>query len=246
MSKIIKFMRQDLAKYLNLPYGVANQPMELIGDLAKAQWNKLAPRSPQEENQFYLKTHHYLRECTDWHDRDATVRKWNDTLLEYAEKLNWQLVLDYGAGIATHSLVLAEEGNVKTVVIADFDCPALSFAAWKADRYDLRGIRWRLFDPNLVVQPVVNNYDCIICTDVIGHSTRPYAMLAEIMTHTTYTLWNSDFRVSGSDRYPMHHPKPRHWDKIWKSVTDSIAPFLFRSRVKGQDAKELAEKLERI
>lgn len=246
MSKIIKFMRQDLARYLNLPYGVANQPMELIGDLAKTQWEKLAPRSPQEQNQFYVKTYHYLRECSDWHDRDTTVRRWNDTLLEYAKKLNWQSVLDYGAGIATHSLVLAEESDIKRVVIADFNCPAMSFAAWKADRYNLRRVQWRLFDPDLAVQPVTNNYDCIICTDVIGHSTRPYAMLAEIMTHTTYVLWNSDFRVSTGDRYPMHHSKPKNWDRVWGATTFPIASFLFKSRVTGQDAKGLVEKWERL
>lgn len=247
MSKIIKFMRRDLAEYLNLPYGVANRPMELIGDLAKEEWNRLSPRSPQEQNQFYAKTQHYIQECTDWHDRDTTVRRWNDTLLEYAERLNWQSVLDYGAGIATHSLVLAEESNVKTVVIADFNCPALSFAAWKANKYELEPkVQWRLFDSNLVVQPVVNHYDCIICTDVIGHSARPYAMFAEIMTKCTYILWNSDFRVSTADRYPMHHPKPRHWDRIWEQATFPVASFLFKSRLFGQDAKGLAKKWERL
>ena len=238
-------MRRDLAKYLNLPYGVANQPMELIGDLAKTQWNKLAPSNPQEENEFYVKTYHYLRECTNWHDRDTTVRKWNDTLLEYSERLNWQSVLDYGAGIATHSLVLAEMSNVKTIIIADFNCPAMSFAAWKVDKYQLQGVQWRLFDPGLVVQPVLQDYDCIICTDVIGHSNAPYAMLAEIMTHSTYVLWNSDFRVSSGDRYPMHHVKPRHWDRIWESVAEPVASFLFESRVAGRDAKMLVEKWER-
>jgi len=247
MSKIIKFMRQDLAEYLNLPYGVANRPMELIGDLAKEEWNRLSPQTPEEENQFYLKTQHYLQECSDWHDRDATVRRWNDTLLEYAERFDWQSILDYGAGIATHSLVLAEESDVKTVVIADFNCPAMAFAAWKVNKYKLGPkVQWRLFDPSLIVQPVVNNYDCIICTDVIGHSNAPYAMLAEIMTHSTYALWNSDFRVSGNDRYPMHHLRPRYWDKVWKLVAQPIVPFLFKSRITGQDAKELAEKWERL
>jgi len=242
MSRIAKFLKCDLAEYLNLPYGVANRPMELIGDLAKAEWNKLSPRSPQEENQFYAKTHHYLQECSDWHDRDTTVRRWNDTLLEYAQRLNWQSVLDYGAGIATHSLVLAEESDVKTIVIADFNCPALSFAAWKADKYQLaQKVQWRLFDPNLVVQPVLFDYDCIICTDVIGHSTQPFRMFAEIMTHCEYTLWNSDFRVSSADRYPMHHPKPSNWDVVWELATQPVASFLFKSRLFGQDAKVLVE-----
>jgi len=247
MSEIVKNLRYDLAEYLRLPYGVANRPMELIGELAKEEWNNLNPRNPQEENFFYLHTQHYLQECSDWHDRDATVRKWNDTLLEYADKLNWQYVLDYGAGIATPALVLAEESDVETIVIADFDCPALNFAAWKAHKYGLehRTI-WRVFDTDLVVQPVENQYDCIICTDVIGHSNAPYAMLAEIMTHTTYVLWNGDFRVSNADRYPMHHTKPRGWDGVWGLVAQPVASFLFNSKVTGQSVDELTQRWRRM
>ena len=247
MSKVLKFLRSDLAEYLQLPYGVANRPMELIGDLAKEEWTNLSPKSAQDENQFYLNTKHYLQECTDWHDKDSTVRKWHKTLLKYAEKENWQSILDYGAGIATQSLILAEESNIPTIVIADFNCPSLSFVSWKAMKYRLEHkVKFLMFDPNLPVQLVYNDYDCIICTDVIGHSTQPYAMLAEILTHCQWTLWNSDFRVSATDRYPMHHMKPRNWDTVWDIATQPVESFLYKSRVFGQDANELVQRWQNI
>jgi SAM-dependent methyltransferase len=246
MSKVLKFLRSDLAEYLQLPYGVANKQMEVVGEFAKQEWEALNPRSPQQENQFYLKTMHYLQECTDWHDRDRTVRKWNDLLLEYAEKEQWESVLDYGCGIATHSLVLAEDSNVGTVVLADFNNPAINYASWKAHKYELQDkVQFLMFNPDLAVQPVPIPFDCIICTDVIGHSAYPYRMLAEVLTHCKWTLWNSDFRASPDDRYPMHHRKPPGWDRVWEMATFPVEPFLLKSRIFGQDAQVLARKWER-
>lgn len=240
---MLKFLRSDLAEYLQLPYSVANKPMDLIGDLARDKWNSINPQSPQDENQFYLQTKHYLQECTDWHDKDRTVRKWNDTLIKYTEKENWRTVLDYGCGIATHSLVLAEESNINTVVLADFNNPAINYASWKVAKYRLEDkVKFFIFEPSIAVQPVPANFDCIICTDVIGHSTQPYRMLAEILTHCKWTLWNSDFRVSMTDRYPMHHMKPSNWDMVWNMAVTPVEPFLFKSRVFEQDAQVLAKK----
>lgn len=251
-SIILDNLRTDLAEYLGVPYGLANKTtMEVAGDKAKKDWEFYDPLHSQVHdnpyeavNEFYMRTRHYLAECTDWHDRDNTVRHWTETLVKHAKELRWESVLDYGAGIATHSLVLAEQTGLE-VVIADFDCPAMQFALWKAEKYQLP-VTFITFDPTLPVQPVDKPYDCIICTDVVGHSLYPYDLLAEVLTHCRYTLWNSDFRVSSTDRYPMHQEKPRMWDKTWTSATVPIAPFLFHSLAFGHNAKTLAERWKLI
>jgi len=243
MSEILQNLRTDLAEYLGYRL---TQTMEVIGDQAKQQWDYECPETIYERNDFYMQTEHYLGECTDWHDRDEILRQWSATLINAAKSHDfglWTNVMDYGSGIATHSLALAEANKTVNIMLADFDCPAMKFAKWKAEKYGL-DIDAHIFDPLVAVQPIPRLFDCIICTDVIGHSTNPYKMLLEILTHTRYVFWNSDFRVFPNDRYPMHCTKPPVWDWLWDNTTINAAPFLYKSFLYRRTIQEVVDALD--
>jgi len=244
VNKILQNLRADLEEYLGSPL---TQAMEVFGDRAGRQWDYESPETIYERNDFYMRTEHYLGECTDWHGRDTVLQQWGETLISAALDANlgppWTSVMDYGSGIATHSLVLAESSDAVRVTLSDFLCPAMEFAGWKVEKYGL-DVDFHIFDPLVSVQTVPQLFDCIICTDVIGHSSNPYKMLLEILTHARYVLWNSDFRVSPSDRYPMHCVKPSMWDWLWNNSTINVGPFLYRSFLYEKTIQEVVDALD--
>lgn len=81
-------------------------------------------------------------------------------------------VLDYGCGIGSDGLLLAEDGY--DVAFADFDNPSTRFLRWRLDR---RGIDSPIYD---VDANVPAGFDLVFCFDVIEHVRDPFDFLAQL------------------------------------------------------------------
>jgi len=210
----------------------------------KDEWLEQHIRDFVAANDFYSSDENAIYQSTAWLLRDEPMCDIIRSIPKSAEKFNWKTVFDYGAGIGTPSLVLAETCRDITITMGDFDCPALSLAKWKTMVYQLENVEFRDFcscdEVSVIDQPV----DCVLCIHVIGHSLNPFRTLAEVTTKGKYSVWLSDFRVkelAEDDLYPMHQRKPNGWDTIFKDAFEPIGNHVYESKVFGLDADVLAE-----
>lgn len=242
MSKILSSLLIDLAEYTGDTMAEIQSRMDNCRHENAEEWLALNPETFVDANEFYSMDESAIYQSTAWLLRDQPMREIIMSIPESAEKFEWETVFDYGTGIGTPSLVLAELNNRVKIAAADFDCPAMSFAKWKAQVHQL-DIEFENFCTCLEVPTIGQPRDCVLCIHVIGHSLNPLRTLAEVATHGKYTVWLNDFRVhelTPDDMYPMHQKKPAGWDKIWNEIYEPVGNHVQRSKVFGLDADKLA------
>jgi len=243
MNNILSSLLVDLGEYTGDNMTDLQIRMDECRHENKNEWLQRQVRDFVSANDFYSSDENAIYQSTAWLLRDEPMCEIIKSIPESANKLGWKTVFDYGAGIATPSLVLAESCDVK-VTIGDFDCPALSYAKWKTMMYQLENIEFEDFCSCDEVPKIENPVDCVLCIHVIGHSLNPFRTLAEVATKGKYSVWLSDFRVKDvaeDDLYPMHQKKPNGWDKIFNEIYQPIGNHVLMSTVFGLDADELAE-----
>lgn len=91
-------------------------------------------------------------------------------------------VLDYGCGIGSDGLLLAEAGY--RVEFADFDNPSSEYLRWRLER---RGIEASIHDLD---QEVPDGFDAAFAFDVIEHVDDPLAFLGEMERRADLVMVN--------------------------------------------------------
>ena len=245
MSQILSNLLVDLSEFTGETMTQIQAKMDASREESAQRWLSLGATNFTMANEFYETNEFSAYQSTAWMLRDAPMREIILSTPESAKRLGWQSVFDYGAGIGTTSLVLAELSDKKlarSIRMGDFNCPALSFAEWKAHKYKLP-VKCTHFCACEEVPAIEDFYDCVLSIHVIGHCLNPFRTLAEIATHGKYSVWISDFRVceiEKEDIYPTHRRKPSGWDIIWPRVYESVGSHVQRSKVYMQDANVLA------
>jgi SAM-dependent methyltransferase len=92
-------------------------------------------------------------------------------------------ILDYGCGIGSDGLALAELGF--QVEFADFDNPSTRFLRWRLDRRSLEG---KVHDLDAGGPP--DGFDTAFAFDVIEHVDDPFLFLAEMEKRTNVVVVN--------------------------------------------------------
>ena len=168
----------ELAEYLGLPVAlVAERCRKATADLAQT-WQAQPPTTPTAITAFYRQADAYLYDLTWWHTLSA-----DDSALIQAEVLRLAAerqaatVLDFGSGIGSLGLLLAQAGRV--VTLADVNPRLLDYAR---RRFARRGLAAQLLD----LAPDVNGvtpqlptaaFDFISAVDVFEHLPDPPATL---------------------------------------------------------------------
>jgi len=244
MTNILSNLLIDLAEYTGDNMADLQKHMDSCRQENKDEWLERSSRGFVSANDFYSSDENALYQSTAWLLRDEPMCEIIRSISESAKELDWKTVFDYGAGIATSSLVLAETANDVAVTIGDFDCPAQSFAKWKAMAYQLGNVSFEDFCTCDEVPLIESLVDCVLCIHVIGHSLNPFRTLAEVATKGKYSVWLNDFRVNdiaSDDLYPMHQKKPKGWDIVFNDAFEPIGNHVLRSKIFGLDADRLAE-----
>ncbi len=149
-----------------------------------------------DEDAFYRSSNGYLYNLTAF-----AVSK---TKLPYLRDLTGLVepgarLLDYGCGIGSDGLALAEAGY--RVVFADFDNPSTRYLRWRLER---RGICAEVYD--LDAGPPPPGFDLAYAFDVIEHVRDPLATLAEMERLARIVLVNLLEPEPGETE--LHHELP--------------------------------------
>jgi cyclopropane fatty-acyl-phospholipid synthase-like methyltransferase len=110
-------------------------------------------------------------------------------------------VLDYGCGIGSDGLTLAELGF--QVEFADFDNPSTRYLRWRLDR---RNIEAKVHDLDAGGPP--EGFDTAFAFDVIEHVDDPHAFLAELEQRATIVVVNLLEPVPGETALHRELPIP--------------------------------------
>ena len=110
-------------------------------------------------------------------------------------------ILDYGCGIGSDGLALAEAGF--RVEFADFDNPSTRYLRWRLER---RGIEGRIHDLDAGGPP--DGFDTAFSFDVIEHVDDPFLFLAELERRATTVVVNFLEPVPGETELHRELPIP--------------------------------------
>lgn len=135
-------MEAELADYLQQPVEVVRRRCQTAaGELAQA-WQTADPQTPQAITSFYRQTDSYLYDLTWWHmlqqDASALIQV---HALEVALEYRACTALDFGSGIGSLGLLLAQHGLA--VTLADINHHLNDYARW---RFARRGLNTRFLD----------------------------------------------------------------------------------------------------
>jgi len=214
----------DYMEYMGVGEAEARRQMKDAELKLKRRWLALKPQTPADQVRFYRQQELYIADLTGWLLRDSAVAAFIGMLREYLGKYGIETVLDYGCGIGTQGLSLAEAGA--EVTLMDIEGPVWDYAQWRARKHGLfNKVRW------LPLAPMMDDYDLILCIDVVGHVPDPFRLLQELADKTEFLFYNKDFRIQAraeDDRYPQHHREPEGWEGTFRHHFQQIDAFLYR------------------
>jgi len=228
-SEIYRTLLADYVEYMSVSEETAHRQFREAELELKRRWLKLKPETPAEQARFYRQEKLYIADLTSWLLRDSAVAGFLNMLRRYLQKYQLCTVLDYGAGIGSQGLALAEAGA--DVTLMDIEGPVWDYAQWRAKRHGLYDqVRW------LPLAPILDEYDLVLCVDVIAHVPDPFRLLDELKDKARFTFFNKDFRIQDraeDDRYPQHHREPSGWEGAFRHCFEQADSFLWRNVGRG-------------
>jgi len=169
----------DLATFTGLSRDECLQRLKTYSpaELAEA-WTAANPSTPEEIVRFYEQTDLYVWELMQWHASQARAPYWAalSSAVERFPPSAWPRVYEFGCGIGTDSLFLAQHGY--DVVLVDVESPTLAFARHRFARRNVRG-RFEV-STGILPQPV-GTFDVAVCMDVFEHLPQPVAAARRIV-----------------------------------------------------------------
>ena len=224
-SQIYHALLADYVEYRGVSEEAARRQFREAEVKLKEHWLALKPRTPAEQARFYRQEKLYIADLTGWLLRDGAVAGFLSMLRKYLQKYQLRTVLDYGCGIGSQGLALAEAGA--EVTLMDIEGPVWEYAQWRAKKHGLHDkVRW------VPLAPILDDYDLILCVDVVGHVPDPFRLLQELSDKAKFTFFNKDFRVrdkAEDDRYPQHHREPDGWWGAFRHNFEQIDSFLWQN-----------------
>jgi mycofactocin system glycosyltransferase len=170
----------ELAEYLGQPAASVAERCRNAAAAVAQSWREAAPATPEAISAFYRQTDGYLFDLTWWH----TLREDASALVQ-AEALQTALtqractVLDFGSGIGSLGLLMAQHGLA--VTLADINPHLNAYARWRFERRGL-SVQWIDMPQNTRTGSSLpaERFDFISAVDVLEHLPDPEAALAEL------------------------------------------------------------------
>jgi 2-polyprenyl-3-methyl-5-hydroxy-6-metoxy-1,4-benzoquinol methylase len=194
-------MTHTLAEYFGVTYKEAVCLLRVATHLNKEIWNILRPQRDDDIVQFYRVNPFYIFSLAYWHMSRAQ-RQFRRVIV----RLSKGHVLDYGGGIGDLTLALAQAGLKVTYV--DIGGRTFDFAKWLLERSGYTSIL--MLDAVRDQERIwADEYDTIICIDVIEHVPHPEQLLEKIAASLrdkgalVITGLNSK---TDNKEHPMHLP----------------------------------------
>jgi len=162
----------DLASFTGMS---ADDCLERLRDYSTNEmaeaWQAKNPSTPSEIMDFYRSTDLYVWELMQWHASAARAPYW-DALYSFVEfhppSPGSGRVFDFGCGIGTDALFLAERGYEVTAV--DVGGSTFDFAR---NRFARRGLDARFAESTSEIPQPNEIFDAAVCFDVFEHLSDP-------------------------------------------------------------------------
>ena len=204
---------KDLIKYLKEYFSLSEK--KVIFYLKKSRklnaglWELLNPKNEQEIKSFYSFNPYYVFSLAHWH-MYKTQRDFRRQIIKSSQGN----VLDYGAGIGDLCIELVKKGL--TVNYADLNGKTFEFAKWlfKKNNLDIKMI-------DLSKEALTQEYDTVICVDVIEHVSDPRALLRDLALCVrrggSLIITNLQLEEISQD-HPMHFKIDFNAEKYLKTI----------------------------
>lgn len=149
------------------------------GQMADA-WKQERPKTSEEIRAFYRDTDAYVWSLSLWHASSSynfhrNIVKQMATLHRGRTGLR---ALDYGSGVGTTAIMLAEQGYKLTIA----DVPSVTFQ-YAQHRLRRRNLSFEAIEIVEDVPPLPQNYHAIVCFDVLEHVPAPDAVYKQLLGH---------------------------------------------------------------
>lgn len=143
-----------------------------------SSWRAASPSSDEELRDFYKDTDLYVWQLTRWNLSNERADVWEELetlVVAHPPEKGFRRVLDFGSGIGSDSLYLAERGY--SVTLADVPGTTQAFAKHRFNRrgYDARFISIVGARPN-----IRSRFDVVIAFDVLEHVQDPCATISAL------------------------------------------------------------------
>lgn len=191
--EVLNMTPDELRKYISIEHTEADR-------MIKDAWNRLNPQTEQQITEFYTKDPSFtLFHIRLYHSADASYQDGGllAILQKYITNIKECRILDYGCGCGLGSLSLINCG-CKNVTLADVPSPLFEIAR-RALAPHIGEYRFLTLTEKF---PLKENYDLIICADVLEHVRDPDQVLRHLADHTKYLYMTTFF--GGSDYAPPH------------------------------------------
>jgi len=143
-----------------------------------SEWRRSEPTTPADVHRFYEETDLYLWELLAWNGSRDYAR-----YLDRIERLarRWpprpgSRALDYGSGVGTAALRLAEHGY--RVTIADVPGRTLDFARARLERH---GVAFDTIEVDGLPALPAEAFDVVVCFDVLEHVPNPDGVVRRLI-----------------------------------------------------------------
>lgn len=196
---------EDLATFFNLDKDYClNKVLNYSPVHMAEEWRSKRPQTPKEIWEFYASTELYIWELMQWHANGgyASHMKAIDRIRQEFRPGTHPRVLDYGAGIGTTAIRMAESGY--RVAIADVPGKTFEFAK---HRFRRRGLSVDSIELPFGEPDPHGCYDVLICFDVLEHVPAPekiLRLLVDRLREGGVAAITVSFATS--DVYPHHLP----------------------------------------
>ncbi len=205
----------DLCKYLNISEDEAKPLMASADIKAEKEWS-----DSKDHTNFYKDHEHYLAGLTHWHTTADYRLQWTEQMIQFMKTEGLHTALDFGCGIGTDGLSLAEAGM--NVQLFDVGKENLKFVRWKIRQHKIRSAR--------VMSRVKDTFDLGILCDVIGHVEKPLDLIIDMAKRCRYVFFTADFDI-GVPAYPMHTAKLANFDRVFGKAFRYVRGNIFESRI---------------
>lgn len=171
----------ELAEYTGEDVALVRTKLAQAGDALKTEWRTQKRTSAAQVDAFYKETGQYLYDLTQF-NYSPMYAGWRGAICNVCQQAGEGRVLrvlDYGGGIGTTLLDLADLPNMR-LAYADLPGQTFDYARW---RFARRGL-----DVEMVAvdgdDPLAGRvFDVIVCLDVIEHLVEPERAVTYLIDH---------------------------------------------------------------
>lgn len=234
---------EDLAAFTGLSQEACRKRLEEYSVEEMAQrWREADPRTPEQILEFYRNAEPYLWELLQWHASEHRIPY--HQAVEFAAGAapssgqGPRRALEFGCGVGTDSLRLAEAGF--SVTLMDVDGPASRFARFRLER---RGLEYEFNESTSMVPRISGPFHVLVCFDVLEHMPEPLILARRMVASLVAGGLLVERSTFGDEEdHPCHlasgvaRYSHGRWEKHLAGLGTSVAAPMVRRRLSGARA----------